>query len=169
MAGMRFGAPVLGLAALAALATACSSAAPHRQPPTTPAAASPSASAPSASPGILTWVRGQGGRDFERVGGQLKADAAAPGSGPAATARGCTKLAAFISKVQQDAPVPDATAQRYYALALTNWQTGAADCQAGATASDAALLKASAEHFNAGSADFAKAARRILALIHAAG
>jgi hypothetical protein len=87
----------------------------------------------------------------------------------AAMGRACGRFAAFISSVQQAPPIPDAKAERYYSLALTNWETGAVDCQAGATAADAALLKTSGEHTNTGTGYFQKASARIVTLLRAAG
>jgi hypothetical protein len=165
---------ITALAALASLALAgCASPAHHHQAASSPpasASVSPAPSPASPAPGISAWLDGAGYRDFKKLVGQLSLPGKAYKSGGMpAEARACATLANVISSAQQAPPVPDAQAERYYSLALTDWETGAVDCQAGASASNVTLLDESARHTRAGTAYFQKATRRIVALINASG
>jgi hypothetical protein len=162
------------LAALATLALAgcAAAAAPRHHAAASPAPAPvSSATAPASSaPGISAWLDGAGYRDFKKLAGQFSLPGKAYKSGGMpAEAKACATLAARISAAQQAPPIPDAQAERDYSLALTDWETGAVDCQAGASASNVALLDASVAHTTAGAAYFQKATRRIVALIKASG
>lgn len=132
--------PHLFVAAMAALLAVvclagCGSGAHHQAAAeTAPAVSAPSPSDQGSTSRMGAWLDGAGLRATKRVLGQIKlTDEASHSGSRAAEVAACARLAAVISGAQQAPPIPGARAERYWSLALTNYETGAVDCQAGFT------------------------------------
>jgi hypothetical protein len=71
----------------------------------------------------------------------------------AAQGAACAKLAAAVASAQTGQPVPDPAAQASFASALAEYATSAADCQAGASSHDVALMNKAADATGAATRD----------------
>jgi hypothetical protein len=71
----------------------------------------------------------------------------------AALGAACAKLAAAVASAQAGPPVPDAAAQASFTSALAEYAKSAADCQAGASSHDVALINKAAAATSAGTTD----------------
>jgi hypothetical protein len=96
---------------------------------------------------IITWYTGAGGRELHAVDAQLAAMVRAGRSGNfAAEGRACGRLATVVGDAQAAPAIPDARAGRYYAMALSQYEVAATECQDGVASQDAATIERAAGH-----------------------
>ena len=141
----------------------------------TPAATSaPPTSAPAAQSSeseanrVIAWNHSTGHRLFRRLIVALDSSAAADKSAAsgdiAAAASACTRLASAVTAAETEPPVPDPAAARWFTRALARFQESAADCQAGASADDGALIIKGTTAMSEGGTDLSRATAAIRAL-----
>jgi len=149
------------IAAIAAgiLAAGCGSAAAPKPAPVRSSFSPVTAvSSQTTQQAVLAWWASGGKADFAALISALGAASTAGKSGNMAEfATACQQFGHAITTLQSAGPVPDPTSQMWLARALAGYSTGAADCQAGAQADNAALLQQADAAIVAGTADLGQA------------
>ncbi len=162
---------ILFLAAVSGtiLLSACGGHAPAHSPGTSPAVAATPAQGtstgaiPGPTPGstvtaierVDAWFADGGQNELDRLGAAIVAvgQADTPGASYAGLNQACVKEAAAVASAQAGPAVPDAAPEASLSSALAEYAKSAADCQAGASAQNVALLNQAAAETRAGTAD----------------
>lgn len=151
------------------LLSACGGHAPAHSPGTssavaaTPAQGTSTAATPGQTPGstvtaierVDAWFADGGQTELDGLSAAVVAvgQADTPGASYAGLDQACVKEAAAVASAQAGPPVPDTAAEDSLSSALAEYAKSAADCQAGASAQDVALLNQAAGETRAGASD----------------
>lgn len=167
------------LVALSAAAAIAGCGAAHPGPSLSAASSAPAHSgtpaAPSTRPSedeadrVIGWDDSTGRRVLTRLsaamGATARADKAAAATGGTAAAQSaCARLASAVTAAETSPAIPDPAAARWLTRALARLQESAADCQAGASSDDAALINKGTAAMIAGEADLGRATAAIKTL-----
>lgn len=104
---------------------------------------------------VDAWFNDAGKAELENLTDAIGDVQRAPNTA-AALGAACGKLADTVASAQAGPQVPNAAAQSSFASALSQFAKAAADCQAGASSNDSALLTSAATEISAGSAELGK-------------
>ena len=154
--------------AVAVLLTACSGSPAGSHPSVSPAPVSPAAvtSAPASTASrVRAWSQGPGGKALRALGAQLGKFSTDAQAGDLTAAEAvCVRIGTIVTRAQAAPPVPDAKSQRFWALALTKFETAAADCQTGLSQQDPSMVNQAAAAIVIATNDVVQATAPIKAL-----
>jgi hypothetical protein len=158
----------IAVPAVAALLTACSGSpsapAANRATASLSPAAVTSAPASTASR-VYAWSQGPGGKAEKALGAQLGKFAKDAQAGDlTAGESACARIGTIVTTAQAAPSIPDARAQRFWALSLTKLETAGADCQTGISQQDPSMMNQANAAILIATNDLAQATARANAL-----
>jgi hypothetical protein len=81
-----------------------------------------------------------------------------------AAGQDCSTFASAVTAAEVGAPIPAPRAEKWFTRALSHYQEGAANCQAGTPSQSATLVLQAADEFGVGNTDIARTTRVIESL-----
>ncbi len=115
---------------------------------------------------VVTWFNDGAKADMQAVTADLdQVGTDAKAENFLAVARDCQQLSTAVTNLQTDGPMPYRPAEKWLARALALWNEGAAQCAAGASSENPAILVRSGGEVNKGTNDINRTTRLVSDLI----
>jgi len=139
---------------------------PAARATTAPAAAATTAPAPnSTAEALINWWNNGGKNGMNQImAAEQDVAQQAQAQNFSGAAQACAGLATAVSNEKANGPIPDHRAEKWFARALSKYDTAAAECQAGASTLNGSALTQAANDMNLGTRDLGKATVVIKAL-----
>jgi hypothetical protein len=125
---------------------------------TTPAPAATTAPAQvSTAQAVVSWYENGGHSGLNQiVAAENNVAQQAGAENFSGAAQACAGLATAVSNEEANGPIPDRRAEKWFAKALSKYDTAAAECQAGASTQNVSALIQAANDMNMGTTDLDK-------------
>jgi hypothetical protein len=139
---------------------------PAARTTTAPAAAATTAPAQdSTAEALINWWNNGGKNGMNQImAAEQNVAQQAQAENFSGAAQACAGLATAVSNEKANGPIPDHRAEKWFARALSKYDTAAAECQAGASTLNVSALTQAANDMNLGTRDLGRVTVVIKAL-----